>query len=153
MNFELMEKPSAAGASAARAVTFAAVFMAVCIALSVVDVTLLDRFDPKFGRGGSLVAQVLIYGAALIGATAVILLFRRRATTVSTAIHAIVSAVLVLVLWRLRVTHLLFASVLDGIGAGGNLVVLPVFIGVIASGIVMLIVVLMGQTRAEAHTA
>lgn len=153
MNFELIEKSSAAGASVARAATYAAIFMSVCVAWTVVDVILLGRFDPKFGRGGSVAAQVLIYGAAVIGATVVALLFRRRTTTVATAIQAAASALLVLTLWRIRATHSLFESVLDRVGAGGNLILLPVVIGAIASSIVMLIMVLATDTRGRSRSA
>ena len=93
MNLELIETPSATGATVARGATYAAVFMALCIAWTVIDVVLFDHFDPKFGRGGSVVAQVLIYGAAMIGAVGILLLVHRRATTASTLIHGICSAV------------------------------------------------------------
>lgn len=143
MNLELIEKPSATGALVARGATYAVVFMSLCIAWSVVDVGLFDRFDPKFGRGGSLAALVFIYGAALIGAVAILLLFQHRATMARTVVHAISSAFLVLLFWRIGATHAFFEKVVDGIGAGESLVLLPGLIGVVASGVVTVLVVLL----------
>jgi len=141
MEIELIEKPSAALAVFSRAALYAGVFVAVCALWIVIDVTVFGRFDPKFGRFGSVAAQLAMSATAMAGALLIFLIFRDRGASATADIgQAAAAALIVLAVWKIDRAYLVVDHFLSLFGSGGNLVVLMLLVGAAASVVARLVV-------------